>query len=188
MIRPIDDLARAYALLPEIACKGLCQEACGPIGMTEREYERMRRKGGHRTTTTADLDCPYLNAEGRCDVYAVRPMVCRAWGGVEGMECPWGCAPVIMPRDALVPDRRTRRGHARRAHGADQRVAGGKRTDGNHRAQRRAHVARAGVRAADADLMLARATPVVRGAAINLPRHVVTRASGTILVPTRGAV
>lgn len=98
-----DDLARAYALLPEIACKGLCQEACGPIGMTEREYERMRRKGGHRTTTTADLTCPYLNAEGRCDVYAARPMVCRAWGGVEGMECPWGCAPVIMPRDALVP-------------------------------------------------------------------------------------
>src|SRR2546429_6087610 len=30
---------------------------------------------------------------GRCTVYEVRPMICRLWGMVEGMQCPHGCVP-----------------------------------------------------------------------------------------------
>lgn len=34
-----------------------------------------------------------LTDEGRCSVYDVRPMVCRLWGLVPSMRCPYGCKP-----------------------------------------------------------------------------------------------
>jgi hypothetical protein len=29
----------------------------------------------------------------RCRVYEIRPMICRLWGLVKGMPCPYGCRP-----------------------------------------------------------------------------------------------
>lgn len=40
-----------------------------------------------------DATCPSLTASGRCAVYSVRPMICRVWGLVREMACPWGCVP-----------------------------------------------------------------------------------------------
>ena len=34
-----------------------------------------------------------LTADRRCAVYEVRPMICRLWGLVERMPCPFGCRP-----------------------------------------------------------------------------------------------
>jgi hypothetical protein len=36
--------------------------------------------------------CPYCLPSG-CEVYADRPVVCRLFGAVEGMECPHGKTP-----------------------------------------------------------------------------------------------
>lgn len=45
-----------------------------------------------RSTT---LTCGYLK-DGRCIVYAARPLVCRLWGVVPEMPCQWGCTPARM--------------------------------------------------------------------------------------------
>jgi len=39
-----------------------------------------------------NLTCPAL-VNGLCSVYAVRPLICRLWGVVREMACPFGCKP-----------------------------------------------------------------------------------------------
>lgn len=41
-----------------------------------------------------------LTEEHRCSVYEIRPMICRLWGLVRGMPCPYGC----RPEGGLLPD------------------------------------------------------------------------------------
>lgn len=79
-------LERLYASLPSIACKGLCSDCCGPIYVNSFEWERMGRPQWNK----ASLKCPVL-VEKRCSVYEVRPLICRLWGLVDEMPCPWGC-------------------------------------------------------------------------------------------------
>ena len=98
----IAELDAVYAELPTIACKGLCQESCGPIvqarSLTTQELLRMQDAGGERRgkQRRRPLTCPYLTAEdetGRCSIYEERPAVCRLWGIVDSplMRCPHGC-------------------------------------------------------------------------------------------------
>jgi Fe-S-cluster containining protein len=54
------------------------------------EWQRVCRAQGERKADS--LTCPYLEEE-RCTVYEVRPLICRLWGLVESMPCPWGCKP-----------------------------------------------------------------------------------------------
>lgn len=82
-----------YAEVPAIACKGLCQNSCGPVMMSRVEWERIVKRVGHAPHGRADLNCPLLTAVGRCKVYGARPMVCRLWGVVESMPCHHGCEP-----------------------------------------------------------------------------------------------
>jgi hypothetical protein len=84
------ELDRLYADLPALDCQGRCAESCGPIAMSRVEWERLVEVAGHPVQTT--IDCPLLENE-RCTVYAVRPLICRLWGLVESMPCPWGCKP-----------------------------------------------------------------------------------------------
>lgn len=104
---PQGDLDR---LVPDVACKGLCAEACGPVAMTAREAARLTRAWpGVETWTAADgfvhlavgpdLVCPVL-VDGRCGAYRARPMICRLWGTVERMRCPHGCEPARWVPDA----------------------------------------------------------------------------------------
>jgi hypothetical protein len=95
-------LAGIYAQVPSVHCKGLCQEACGPIDMTPREDTRIRDAGVdipqaadaiRQLRDTGDYACPALDAAGRCSVYEVRPLICRLWGAVEELRCPHGCVP-----------------------------------------------------------------------------------------------
>lgn len=81
-----------YAELPKIECQGKCAESCGPVPMGRVEWQRVCRAGGERKGNPLTLVCPYLEEE-RCSVYEVRPLLCRLWGIVETMECPWGCKP-----------------------------------------------------------------------------------------------
>jgi len=86
-------LDAVYETLPKIECKGHCQNACGPIGMTPDEHRRMVEAAGHEVGVDKELTCNLLTREGKCSVYAVRPAICRLWGVEETMLCPWGCKP-----------------------------------------------------------------------------------------------
>jgi|ERR1051326_7151292 Fe-S-cluster containining protein len=85
------DLDALYAELPTIACQRKCHSACGPIFMSRVEWQRIIKKKGYEPRATS-IDCPLL-VSGLCSVYNVRPMICRLWGIVESLPCPWGCKP-----------------------------------------------------------------------------------------------
>ena len=97
-MRMLDEL---YDSLPGIACKGLCARSCGPV---IAEVAEARRCGadyalmalGEREVAAFSFDrklrCNLLK-NGRCTSYEARPAVCRLWGVVESMPCPWGCVP-----------------------------------------------------------------------------------------------
>lgn len=97
------ELDALYAEMPEIKCKGLCAESCGPIHMSRREHQRIRERGVtimnqaealNQYLTTGEYECAALKDE-RCTVYEVRPLICRMWGlvDIDSMRCPWGCVP-----------------------------------------------------------------------------------------------
>ncbi len=91
--RRIDaQLDALYAEIPRMACRGLCQASCGPIGMALRERQRAEAALGGPVTVNEHMTCTALK-NGRCSIYDVRPMICRVWGSEETMPCPWGCPP-----------------------------------------------------------------------------------------------
>ena|SRR3990167_2913321 len=90
-------LDRAYALVPEIQCRGLCQAYCGPVPVSTAEASRIKARHGMEVDfDPATLTCTLLR-DGKCSIYHDRPLICRLWGNVEKMQCPHGCAPALMP-------------------------------------------------------------------------------------------
>jgi Fe-S-cluster containining protein len=92
-----------YAQLPQLDCQGLCADSCGPIPAGRSEGERMERVSGRRLeappvrtvidgTMEVCHECSMMD-DGRCSVYAIRPMICRLWGIAENLACPYGCIP-----------------------------------------------------------------------------------------------
>jgi hypothetical protein len=86
-------LRALYAELPLVECQGLCGEACGFIGLTPLERHIIQEAGGPNIEITM-YPCPALDFMGRCSVYEYRPMICRLYGVVEDLRCPFGCEPV----------------------------------------------------------------------------------------------
>jgi hypothetical protein len=96
----MDNAADAlYAQVPDVQCKGHCKASCGPINMSYRERARIHQQTGvdiptgSQALARGELTCPALSEEGRCDVYELRPMICRVWGASEDLPCRWGCQP-----------------------------------------------------------------------------------------------
>lgn len=101
------DLQKIYDSLPNLKCKGLCHEACGPIEIFKAERDNLGRsfkhknlkdalfhlKKGHTDDYDGCITCPMLTGENKCSVYDKRPVICRLWGLVENMKCKWGCTP-----------------------------------------------------------------------------------------------
>ena len=94
-----DSLERIYRAVPQVACKGLCSEACGPIDMSDAERRRLAERGVVIPPVGEVLEkiisgrppvCPAL-VDNRCSVYEDRPLICRLWGAVESMPCEHGC-------------------------------------------------------------------------------------------------
>lgn len=94
-------LADVYARIPDVGCKGLCKESCGPIAMSNDEDDRLRGLGvtiPSMVDAVAAIDhgdeyyCPALR-DGRCSVYDDRPTICRLWGATTSMPCSHGCTP-----------------------------------------------------------------------------------------------
>lgn len=102
---PEEQLQAIYDQIPPLDCKGLCQNACGPIAMSALERRRIEERGVviPPYTLTAGASwrsgaqthrCPALTRDGKCSVYDVRPYICRAWGaGRALMACEHGCRP-----------------------------------------------------------------------------------------------
>lgn len=92
-----------YRSLPQMNCKGKCASSCGPAPASPLEMDRIRRRGVAWVDWTSvrlplgqemAMACSALDTKsGRCRAYEDRPMVCRIWGLVEELACPWGCVP-----------------------------------------------------------------------------------------------
>lgn len=84
-----------YDRIPDVKCKGLCQAYCGPILMQTYEWDAIKARVGTIPPIGADLKCPLLQSDGKCSVYDIRPLVCRLWGAIPEMPCPFGCEPTL---------------------------------------------------------------------------------------------
>ncbi|MEU8195322.1 YkgJ family cysteine cluster protein [Microbispora amethystogenes] len=104
-------LGEVYAKVPDAGCKGLCQDQCTSIAGSRREAQRMAEAGFPIPTTARPTlreynrtgvaePCAALGADGRCQAYEIRPLICRLWGSVQGLPCPHGC----RPEGGLMPD------------------------------------------------------------------------------------
>ena len=99
-------LREVYASITSAGCKGLCVSECSTIPVFTFELEHLEAVVGRKLPTIAAGDdiggmllgseigapCPLL-VLGRCSVYEDRPLICRAFGSVEGLRCPHGCRP-----------------------------------------------------------------------------------------------
>lgn len=86
-----------YERIPDINCKGLCHESCGPIAMSPVEEARIESKTRQPAPSiknvAADFSCCRLDEQKLCSIYTHRPLVCRLFGVVKAMRCPHGCEP-----------------------------------------------------------------------------------------------
>lgn len=98
--RRLDErLDALYAELPTIKCGGYCQDSCGPVEMSVRERQRIEAKHGE-VTCGVGPSCTMLRPDGTCRAYEIRPMICRLWGLMKSMACPYGCKPDRWLTDA----------------------------------------------------------------------------------------
>lgn len=89
-----------YDQVPRVAdCKGHCWISCSAAVISPWERRRLAL-AGHRITPAlaarrgaGDFWCEALGPDGRCLAYDIRPFICRLWGAVDWMACPWGCRP-----------------------------------------------------------------------------------------------
>lgn len=99
-----DALQRVYDKLPALKCAGLCANSCGPIDMSNAERHRIVDAGyripmfteelAERWANQEPVHCPALNRRTlKCDVYEIRPLICRMWGTSASMRCDYGCEP-----------------------------------------------------------------------------------------------
>jgi uncharacterized protein len=95
-MREIEEL---WAQVPEVHCKGLCADYCGPIDASVVERRLLRERGVRlralpliEVGTGRARPCPAL-VDGRCTVYDIRPLICRIWGAVRRLQCEHGCEP-----------------------------------------------------------------------------------------------
>ena len=94
------ELQKLYDRIPVIPdCDGRCWTSCGPVGMSDRERQRIRQAGYKITPYRQAMRkvetfyCEALTSGKRCAVYDRRPLICRLWGTVESMPCIYGCIP-----------------------------------------------------------------------------------------------
>lgn len=98
-------LEQIYDLVPSLRCQGKCISCCQNIPLYSAELSALTARhpqlkaepykdmGGFLLlSVNGSPDCPLLK-NGRCSDYQTRPLICRIWGVVERMRCPYGCIP-----------------------------------------------------------------------------------------------
>jgi len=87
----VDEL---YERLPTIECQRKCAaHACTPIAMRRVEWDRIVSTLGFAPQVHDRRKCALLNPLGQCNVYDLRPFVCRLYGLTKELACPYGCQP-----------------------------------------------------------------------------------------------
>lgn len=86
-------LEEIWRKIPEIECK-MCGKCCGPHFWFYAEYlvikDYLQKRGLKERFAKSLFDlCPYLDENKKCIIYEVRPTICRLFGVVEGLECPY---------------------------------------------------------------------------------------------------
>jgi len=89
-----------YSKIPGFECVPGCSECCGPVPCHEWETNRLGIEDAEsvmaaalKALTVKDVKkCPLLEG-GKCSVYENRPLMCRLFGTVEDLKCPYGKAP-----------------------------------------------------------------------------------------------
>lgn len=90
-------LRQIYVTIPDVGCKGLCVQSCAMIPLFPVERAAISGAVGQEVSAVmadAHGNCPMLT-EGRCSIYAHRPVICRLFGAVPAMRCPHGCKPTL---------------------------------------------------------------------------------------------
>jgi len=93
-------IRRLYDEIPGFECVPGCSECCGPVPAHEWETNRLGIEDAESVTAAAlkcltgveVKKCPLLEG-GKCSVYENRPLMCRLFGTVEDLKCPYGKAP-----------------------------------------------------------------------------------------------
>jgi Fe-S-cluster containining protein len=86
------EVRAVWSQIPDIDCKQKCQESCGPWSASTSEIDMLEQVLDETPDPDGDEQCPLLE-DGDCQVYRIRPTICRLWGVADGMPCPWGCEP-----------------------------------------------------------------------------------------------
>ena len=81
--------------IPSFDCIEGCNDCCGVVPWSRWERLQVER---NKQVEEEEI-CPYSSPRG-CEVYEHRPIFCRLFGTVRGLECPHGCG----PRTLLSPD------------------------------------------------------------------------------------
>jgi len=110
---PNKRLEELFEQIPKFQCEEDCAGCCGPVFWSRAEdqliNEWLSKRGMKKkkryikldtsTVNKVDITCPYIQ-NARCQIYPVRPLICRLYGAVEELKCPFGCGPEkLLSRD-----------------------------------------------------------------------------------------
>lgn len=95
-----EELLEIYSRIPTFECAKFCTMCCGTVEIGEAELlliNKYLEKIGEEPLIglflpyTAKLRCAYAQ-KGRCEIYQVRPLLCRIYGAVDSdiLICPHG--------------------------------------------------------------------------------------------------
>lgn len=92
-------LENIYNQVPASTCPPGCGKCCGPVFPALREITRIKNwctsQGiEYKPFMNGEMDCPYLLEDKTCQIYPVRPFMCRTFGVCEEkmLSCPM-CRP-----------------------------------------------------------------------------------------------
>ena len=78
------------AKLPCGDCAACCETNASKVTCSDREYETIRAfcmERGIRYEPLGETACGFLGKDKRCNIYEVRPYLCRAFGASEELPC-----------------------------------------------------------------------------------------------------
>jgi hypothetical protein len=88
-------LENIYRQIPASKCPDNCGKCCGPVFPSMAELRNISSWCSiHHIEFKDFLDidkdgsCPYLNEDKKCQIYPVRPFLCRILGVIQPLPCP----------------------------------------------------------------------------------------------------
>ncbi|MHB9026955.1 MAG: YkgJ family cysteine cluster protein [Armatimonadota bacterium] len=86
-----EEIAALYAMIPAFECLKGCTVCCGPVPCHPAEEEAMPKREINLNNTW--LTCEHAMFRQGCSCYEHRPLLCRLFGTVPSLPCPFGRGP-----------------------------------------------------------------------------------------------